>query len=327
MVSSASTNYSVNEGDQTRKVHQHQFEENLQDGIKSTTFVKREEIVRKPSPQTVSYSQTQTVTQQQRSEPKQIFVQVDDQSGQKENVSPIPKTFQPHSASSPVQKFAVKNIKERLNVSSPTPNAPHQVIEQQAPMPYTPMPFTEHSTNIPMFRVSKFEAHKFLERPPPLENEYPMFDPSGYAPELEYPQVPQTGIPPAPPPPVVNVSDLHNATPDEQELFPVPRYTSEVMRQMSLQHVQRGMYDDSEEEDEDEHEGHLPIFAPPVQFTPDDRNLMDSGYDENLLTPGSHVERPHDLPDLDLHRRHSLDSDEGPGSPDTGSTSVRRKSK
>ncbi|KAK3089873.1 hypothetical protein FSP39_007240 [Pinctada imbricata] len=310
IVSSASTTYSVKEGDKRRSVSQHEFEEAMQGGIKSKTFVKHEEIVNKPSPRISSQSSMHAMRSEGRSEPMQIYVQVDDQMGHKENISPIPNNFQPHSASSPVPMFSVKNIKSQLQSPAQPPSmTSHQSVEQQ----HGPTPFQEQSSNIPMFRVSKFEAHKFQERPQRDESDFPKFDPSA--------NVPLSNIPPAPPAPPLPPSIPREVNPDEPMLFPVPKYTSQMLRQDALE---RSRYDLDSDEEEEEHPDHLPIFAPPVQFTAEERALMDSGYDENLLTPRS-VERPTDLPDLDI--QSGAESDHVPGTPETGSTGVRKKKK
>lgn len=316
IVSSASSNYVIPEGDKTRKIITHQYQENEPGGLKSNTYIKQELVSSQPYQQ-VTMNQTQQM-------PRQVYVDIQDQSKpMTENLSPLPNDFQPKSASSPVPQFRVRNVKDSLYNS---PAGKMYPIQPQQPVP-EPQPLQESNTNIPMFRVSKFQPGVFSHEP------QVRFEPetvSHYEPEPT-PQ-PQAGsIPPAPPPPApLMIRNVEN----EPMMFPVPRPTFNAIKELvSFKAKTQNGEDEVDHEYYDIHgHKHLPIFAPPVEIEPEpedgeheERNIMDSGYDESLMTPGSGT-RPNHLPNLDLSRTYSLESDV-PGTPDTGSTGARRRKK
>lgn len=316
IVSSASSNYVIPEGDKTRKIITHQYQENEPGGLKSNTYIKQELVSSQPYQQ-VTMNQTQQM-------PRQVYVDIQDQSKpMTENLSPLPNDFQPKSASSPVPQFRVRNVKDSLYNS---PAGKMYPIQPQQPVP-EPQPLQESNTNIPMFRVSKFQPGVFSHEPQVRFEPEPV---SHYEPEPT-PQ-PQAGsIPPAPPPPApLMIRNVEN----EPMMFPVPRPTFNAIKELvSYKAKTQNGEDEVDHEYYDIHgHKHLPIFAPPVEIEPEpedgeheERNIMDSGYDESLMTPGSGT-RPNHLPNLDLSRTYSLESDV-PGTPDTGSTSARRRSK
>ncbi|XP_061181934.1 uncharacterized protein LOC133190365 isoform X2 [Saccostrea echinata] len=317
IVSSASSNYVIPEGDKTRKIVTHQYQEKEPGGLKSNTYIKKELVSSQPYQQvTMNHYQTQQM-------PKQVYIDIQDQQRpMKENLSPLPTEFQPKSASSPVPHFRVTNVKDVL--SNPPAG---KVFPVQAPAP-EPQPLQENNANIPMFRVSKFQPRVSGEETQVKFEPEPVYmEPDPVLQPVEY-QSHETGVPLAPPAPepLPRSRNVEN----EPLMFPVPRPTFDAVKEL-ISHQHR-----DEDADEVDHEyydihghKHLPIFAPPVEIEPEleheDKNIMDSGYDESLMTPGSGP-RPQHLPNLDLTRTYSLESDI-PGTPDTGSTGARRRKK
>ena len=320
IVSSASSNYVIPEGDKTRKIITHQYQENEPGGLKSNTYIKQEMVSSQPHQQ-VPVSQSQPAM-------RQVYVDIQDQNkAMKENLSPLPTDFQPKSSSSPVPQFRVRNVKETL--ADPHYGKVYPIQPTPAP-PVEPQPLQENNANIPMFRVSKFQPRlsdqepqvRFEPEPVTYFEPEPIPQPTQHQPQERF-------VPPAPPPPApLMTRNVEN----EPLMFPVPRPTFDAVKELVRCRAKTG-----EDEDQIDHEyydihghKHLPIFAPPVEIEPEpeeheERNIMDSGYDESMMTPGS-CTRPNHLPNLDLSRTYSLESDV-PGTPDTGSTGTRRRSK
>jgi hypothetical protein len=318
VVSSASSNYVIPEGDKTRKIITHQYQKTEPGGLKSNTYIKQELVSSQP------YQQVTVNQVQSQQTPKQVYVDIQDQyKALKENLSPLPTDFLPKSASSPVPHFRVRNVKDVLT-HPPT----EKVYPVQSPAA-EPQMYREDDANIPMFRVSKFqprisdhEQHVKFEPEPVV-----YLEPEPIPQDEEY-QPLEADVTEAPPPhaPDSNTRNIRN----EPMMFPVPRPTFDAVKELISYRRKDENEDEVDHEYYDVHGNrHLPIFAPPVEIEPDpegeDRNIMDSGYDESMMTPGS-GSRPPNLPDLDLTRTYSLESDV-PGTPDTGSTATRRRSK
>ncbi|XP_056019262.1 uncharacterized protein LOC125668196 isoform X2 [Ostrea edulis] len=314
VVSSASSNYVIPEGDKTRKIITHQYRENEPGGLKSNTYIKQEFVSSQPY-QTVNQAQSQQM-------PQQVYVDIQDPyRSLKENLSPLPTDFQPKSASSPVPHFRVRNVKDVLS-HPPT----GKVYPVQSPAS-EPQPLQENDANIPMFRVSKFQPRMSEHEPHVQFVPEPVvyLEPEPIPQQEEY-QPYEADVAEGPPPsaPIHSARNVQN----EPMMFPVPRPTFDAVKELVNYRRKDENGDEVDHEYYDVHgHKHLPIFAPPVEIEPEpeteDKNIMDSGYDESMMTPGS-GSRPPNLPDLDLTRTYSLESDI-PGTPDTGSTATRRK--